>query len=498
VNFILDFAHVAKIIGISTPGDDEEASDSIVKKSCIELDVLALRSTALLFWENCRYIPSNDYTVPRTANEFLELVEPPFLSHTNDLSIVDSKRRTDIFERMGNGLPSKVIAAASTMSYKDFTELMNILEKPEIRVHCLSELESELRRWTVFVDLASKEGNWKRSMDLQAIIDELEETRRRFRSLSELEEAHRSKKTRFQDAVDNRRYDVANALMKDILGLKKAIRMEKEIPTNLAEKPKNIMNHLQAQVSSLVDTIEYDDSSILTETKTFEVDCDGHSCTFLIYSGSVFDPKKYRCVKSNQLSRGIVCWSNEVCDLESTTDGKALLDLNADKFKECITKLPIVEETQNDSVRCVTGKSVILNNISSSTSAHGDNAETEVAVILTVGPFTSPSGQIDALLERDNHYQHFGKITLRSCYRSCVARANQAGLQVMAIRPLTTRTKRGPIYEETLRIALRILSGEAKFSSLREVHVIAESRNQATHLVEMMEKMGYNALEEKL
>ena len=264
---------------------------------------------------------------------------------------------------------------------------------------------------------------------------------------------------------------------------------ERRVSTNRSvENPEGILSDLKAQVDSLADAIEQDENQVSDEeTKFFDIDCDGHACTFLIHSGNMFSSKNLRC--------GLVCWSNEACELEASFDGKSLLGVGAGKFEECVVNLPVLEETQHGSVRCLMGNSVILNppSLSSVVSMDSERHE-EIVAMLAVGPFANPSGQIDALLERDNEYHLFAMSTLRSCYRSLLRQTDRARLQSLVICPLTTRTKNGPLYEETLKIAVREIVEEAKFSSgLCEVHIIGKTPKEAARVARIMKTMGFLA-----
>ena len=500
INFILTNGAAAKVIRISatrtTTTRNDGILDSSIEQSHIELDTLDFRSTALLYGEISEHISSNMCTAARSANEFADLMEPPFVPQINHLSVVGSQRRADIFSRMGNGLPSEVIAAAKSMNLKEFEVLIKIASKPEIQVDSTSGLESEILRWTLFKEQALKDKNYKRALDLHATIEELEGMRFQFPSLKDLKEEEQLMKSNLSDAVSNRRYDVANELKRELLALKKKIMKERRISTNrLSETPKNMLTDLQAQVDSLIEKNvhneslgdDYDEIST-DEIKSFDVDCDGRNCRFSIYNGTIFNVNS-RTILKNNVSTGIVCWSNEACDLEKTADGSLLSSLGGEQLQDDVAKLPILEDTLYGPVRCVTGKSLILSNRPSTRIK--DNI-----IILSVGPYGSPSGQIDAMLEGDEDYLHYGKTTLRSCYRSCVGRANKARLQVMAISPLTTRTKNGSIYEEMIQIGLQTLSEEVKFSQLEEVHIIARSSKEATIMVDTMQALGYYAREQ--
>jgi len=500
VNFIVMYASSAKVVCITATKEAEESEYSAIKTSHIEIGTLSFLSTALLFGDVSEYVsPSNVTAAVRSAKEFSEVADAPFICHMAEISDIggSTRRRADVFQRMGNGLPADVIAAARGLSRNDFDELMKVISKPEICVESLNDLESEVQRWKNCRDIAMKDRNYKRAVDLQVTIDELDGMRLEFCSLKDLKAKEKAMKLDLADAVSNRRYDVANELKRGLLMLKKKIMKERRVPPNRStENPNVLLNGLKAQVNSLADTIENHETTLMSEEEiaSFEVNGDGHICTFLIYSGSVFDPKSSPEISSDpsrEESKGIVCWSNEACGLEDNLDGKLLLDLQVGQFKESIDKLPILEETRHGPVRCMMGNSIVIHDVSPM-SADISSRE-EIVPVLTVGPFLSPSGQVDALMERDVEYHRSGLATLRSCYRSCMRETNKAKLHALVIRPLTTRTHNGPIYEETLRIAMRIMTDEAKFSrQLHEVHIVGKSAKEASLLVEVMKGMGYS------
>ena len=139
------------------------------------------------------------------------------------------------------------------------------------------------------------------------------------------------------------------------------------------------------------------------------------------------------------------------------------------------------------------GNSIFLDPRSSSVIEMVSDSNEKTVAILTVGPFSSPTGQIDALLERDDEFRRFALRTLRSCYRACVRQTQRANLRSLAIYPLTTRAKNGLLYEETLKIAVREILEEAKFSpGLDEVRLVGKTPKEASLLVGIMKAMGFS------
>lgn len=505
INFIVTYTASAKVVCISTPTtgtyNDEDSNFSAIKKSSVHIDALSLRSTARLFGEISEHISrSNDSTLSWYSKEFIDLVDIPFIPNKKDSSSENdgsTSRRDKILGRMGNGLPAKVVSTAKNMSQHDFDELMETVLKPEICIDSSGTLQSEIRRWNSFVELAMKEKNYKRAIDLEAKINELEGMKSQFTSLQDLKAKEKSMKSELANAVSNRRYDIANELKRDMLVLKKEIMKERRASTNRSgETPNGVLNDLKFQVDSLADTLEHDESIFSgEENRIFNVECDGHTCAFRIYDSSVsnaiqspilFESKEQLKAKGN----GIVFWCNEACNLEGEPEGK--LPLGVD-FQKYAANLPIVEETRHGPVRCLMGNSTILDTRSPSITESIDGVNEESVAVLTVGPFATSSGQIDTLLERDDDFRRFSLTTLRSCYRSCMQQTARCNLRSLTICPLTTRTKNGLLYKEALKIAVREILEGAKFSKgLQEVRLIGKTPKEAALLVGIMKNMGFS------
>jgi hypothetical protein len=71
-----------------------------------------------------------------------------------------------------------------------------------------------------------------------------------------------------------------------------------------------------------------------------------------------------------------------------------------------------------------------------------------------------------------------------------MALARDAELQALGVCPLTTHSK-GISYQATIQIALQTLIDEAKFTHLKDVHVIAKTPKEASLMVTRMLEMGY-------
>jgi hypothetical protein len=486
ISFIVDNA-TAKVILITARANESSSlltkstHGSRIEESSIEINTLDFRSSALLFGGISKFIFSNGCPVAHSAHEFAELLEPPFVANMADPSVVNSKRRAELFARLGNGLPAAVIAAATSMDKSDFMELIKIANKPEFFVDSLSELETELRRRVAQKEKAVADKNYMRAMDLDSTIQELENLKSEFPTLKDLKEEEQVMKSELADAVANRRYDAANDLKRDLLVLKKKIMKERRLFPDQSENPNNRLNEFQAQMDSMMerteDSLKLED---LDRKVSFKVDCDNSRCIFSIYYGEIFD------FKHPAEAKGVVYWCNEACDLSSSLVGQRLLEIGGEVLKKDIESLPIVVQNQYGAVRCETGNAVILG----PSRTYRQTLPAPV-VILSVGPYSPPgSSHSDTLYEGDQDYFHYSKMMLRSCYRSSLVLSRHSELQALGVVLLTTR-KKGPEYEQTIQVGLQTLVEEVQASHLKDVHILATTPEEASLMVRLMQKMGY-------
>jgi Ran GTPase-activating protein (RanGAP) involved in mRNA processing and transport len=138
INSVSKSSDECSMVSASTMGSKPDETN-------IEIDPLDFKDTALLFGGISKFVSSSTCPAAHSAIEFAELCEPTFISKFQGKARI-SKRRSDLFERMGNGLPSKVVQAASTMSKIDFIEMITIANRPEVHVDSLGALEIEIRR----------------------------------------------------------------------------------------------------------------------------------------------------------------------------------------------------------------------------------------------------------------------------------------------------------------------------------------------------------------
>lgn len=445
---------------------------SKIEEANFEINPLDFSSTAKLYGGISKFISSSGCPAAHSASEFAELAEPSFISRMPNPSAVVSQRRSDLFVRMGSGIPAATVAIAEGQRKKDFIELIKIANIPEVHVDTLGALEKAIERTSLELEAAIEGRNYLRAMDLERIIEELNEMRPEYPNLSELQMEEDVLKADLAEAIASRSYDKANTTKRDLLILKKKILKERTHASDNGKEATERMDEVQAQIQSMIEGVKLDDDA---QSATFIVECGIQDCSFVIEVGEVYD------FKAPYPENGIVVWSNESCALGGNPMHDVLLQRGGPTLVNDISSLPIVLKTKHGPVRCSTGNAVIV----------GPERYGELGtpcLILAVGPL-SPDNSMDAV-DDDTDTLHHIKIMLRSSYRSTLILARHAGLQALALTLLTTR-KTGKAYKETIQIGLKTLLEEVRFSTVRHFRLMASSPREAALLIGMMAKMGY-------
>jgi hypothetical protein len=519
VSFLLNAAQ-AKIILIETRNSSDmmsavslmsrETTGDRFDEATIELHPLDFKSTAQLFGESSKFITSSLCPAAHNAIEFAELLEPPSIRELDTSSMIMPQRRSELYARMGHGLPGAIATAANVMDTREFIQMIGIANRPEVFVDSLGALDIEVRRRRQQQSQAFDDKNYLRAFHLDDLMQELEAMRPEFPNLEEMKEEEELMKADLAEAVSNRRYDVANDMKRDLLALKKKIIKEQR-SLNAAKSSNNgksssanaQMNSLEAKVQKMVKSSkEVDDDMEVpsfiggAETTadmgeiTFAVTCGEHrDCSFVVSTGNVWE------FDHPAEARGIVCWTNECCYLEGTVMGNPLLRLGGSDLRYDLSELPTVSKTPYGPVRCAMGNAVMMGPAQFCTLD-------SPCIILTVGPF-SPSiaatsskagknGEEEELVLNSDFLEE-AKTVLRSCYRSSMVLAKHSELQVLALS-LSTSPDSSLSYAETLRVGLETLVAEVQFSHLRDLHLVAQNIGEASLIADMLQEMGHRQI----
>jgi hypothetical protein len=466
---------------------------------------LDFKSSAMLFGNTSVFVSSTGSPVAHTAEEFSAFLVPPSVAKLADQSKNSSQRQKELYERLGSGIPANIIETATNLSESEFTEILRTAQRPEVQVDSGGALEIEARKRTAHRDKAVKGKNYLRAKDLTFILEELEGLKSMYPSLTELIAKERATKRELATALGHRKYEEANTIKRKMLNLKKTILKEKNSqPAEAVCKytASGKFAELQAQMDKMLQIAErmsmdqslsgldastlaglhasniltdYDDDA---ETATFVVNRDDHTCFLHIYCGDIFTLTDRTGIS------GIVCWTNENCDLTCNDRGKELLQLGGRNLLEDISSLPTLTDTTWGPVKCGTGEATML----------GPRTYSKLGsrfVILSVSPLstTNDDDDWDGDENQDEDALHYLDTAMRSSYRSSFQMINVAGMETVAI-PTITSKETGGTYERTLRVGLQTLVEETKFTNLKHLHLVTSSKKEATKLIKMALEMG--------
>ena len=454
-----------------------------LEESTIEILPLDFKASAQLFGEHCPFVASGRCPSAHTAVEFADLLEP----RNQPDSTLATRRRSDLFQRIGQGYPNAVRNAAISMDSAEFMELIMTAVRPEVFVDSLASLELEVERRTMEQIQAVDDWNYHRAHSLDDLLEDLEILRVEFPDLEVLKEEQMALKQQLDDAVRSRRYDKVNEVKRELLRIKRMIMKEQRGSDVSSVATSERMNALTQKAHTMV--LESQSSFKAKWTGghvTFTVPSgEQRECSFVISVGSVWESSQ-----SSKAPGGIVCWTNECCHLEGTVMGDPLVRMGrtTDLCRE-LSALPEVASTPYGSVRCITGNAVVVGPIS-----FGDF--TNAHIMLAVGPF-SPSPLDDDDREDDvlatPESLAYAISMLRSCYRSTLVLAEHSELQTLTLC-LSMPIEGSPHYLTCLRLGLETLVDEVSFSPLRDVHLRAQSPREAGLLQSMLEEMGHTQL----
>jgi len=108
-------------------------------------------------------------------------------------------------------------------------------------------------------------------------------------------------------------------------------------------------------------------------------------------------------------------------------------------------------------------------------------------VVLAVGPISPKRDEV--LDEEDKDSLHYITVMMRSCIRSSFILAKHSQVQSIAFPTLTTKMGTST-YEGTLLTNLKLLVDEAKFSDLNTLHIVANSEEESSKLIEVALTIG--------
>jgi hypothetical protein len=479
--FIRDILHIANVKAIVIDPNNRTVIGATHSRGevVVEIGPLDFRSSALLFGSLSQYITRRRCPEARTAEEFASLLLPPSVGEQKQ-GIVQSRRRTELFKRIGSGCPAAIRSAALNMDESKFSELVRIAKRPEIKVESRAALEQKIS-----ILLREKEGsllikNFIRVRDLQEVVDELKTIRLQLPALEELAEQEAALNAELEIVVAAKQYEIACNIQDRIKLLQNQMSKERFTPgRNLllssgTSRSLNFEGQFRSATSSATDDVTRTHQQ---SSAAFCVSSESDWSRIFIEVGSVTD------FEHPAEKTGILCWTNESCDLERSTEGKQLLTCGGYNLFRDLTSLPSIDDGPWGSSKCRIGNATLI----------GPESYDQVRaryVILAVGPVysSSESDKESGYLDEDS--VHYIETMVRSAYRSSVEQVNLANLAAAAFPIFSAGNPGSELYERTLHIGLQTLVEEIRYSKLKELHLMASSPEEAASFIQIGREMG--------
>ena len=461
------------------------------QETIISIGPLSYKSTSLLFGNSCKYVSSSGNPVVHTAEEFADFLVPPSVKKLGAETKATSRRREELFERMGRGIPTAIMETAATYSDGDLNAMLRLAQRPEVQIESAGQLEAAIESRTSSRDKAVKEKNYLRAKDLNETLDELASLKKKYPSVKDLMEQERELKKEFTSLLGQKKYDDANAVKRKILALKKVILKEKMAKPDTSRATASAkLTELQAQMDKMVNAMQNLDNAAAAA----KVSRDGSDeATFSVYrEDGPYELKISTCpAETYDYAQGLsslVCWTNENCDVSMYPRWGKMLEIGGESLAQDIRELSTIEETTWGPAKCAMGEAVIV----------GPRAYSKLKfhhMILAVSPLSPTSDDAswdEDKVRVDEDGLHYLVTGLRASYRSSFRQLKGTGISGVGIPTITTKAG-GATYQATLRVGLQTVLEESKLCNLQSIHMLAASSKEATALIKIAVEMGLKA-----
>mmetsp|Transcript_37350 Transcript_37350/g.57949 ORF Transcript_37350/g.57949 Transcript_37350/m.57949 type:complete len:1510 (+) Transcript_37350:109-4638(+) len=493
LSHLLNEVSVKIILITAFEGDQKKKRRSRSQETIITVNPLSYKSTSLLFGNSCQHISTTGNPMVHTAEEFSDFLVPPSIKRLGAETKATSRRRDELFERMGKGIPIDIMDMAASFSEEDLGALLRYAQRPEVQIESASQLEAAIEGRTTSRDKAVKEKNYLRAKDLTETLDELAGLKNKFPSVKDLLEQEKELKKEFTALLRERKYDDANAAKRKILALKKIILKEKHSqPDAFRSSASGKLAELQAQMDKMVMAMQNLDKSVTELDTSNLLKDDSEQATFSVFrEEGPYELKISTCAveeyRYDQGLSGLVLWTNESCDVSMCPRWQQVLEIGGAALAEDINELPTLEDTTWGAVKCAMGEAVRVGPRS-----YGKLMFRQVVLAVSPLPPTNDDEAWDGDKNKDEDGLHYLVTGLRASYRSSFRQMKDTALAGVGI-PMITTKEGGATYEPTLRVGLQTVLEESKLTGLQSIHLIASSGKEATALIKMALEMGLKA-----
>jgi hypothetical protein len=456
------------------------------EETIVNIGPLDLRASALLFGSLCPAVSSEGNPIVHTPEELADYLAPPSVVTSVDEKRKESRRYTQLLKMLGKGNPTAIGQIAADFTEIDLRNVLRYAKRPEVQVNSGDALEAAIAKWTSLKGKAIEGKNFARAEDISDTLEELESLRSLYPNYDNLAEKEMRYKEKFKEYLKAKKFNEANVMKRKILEVKKKMLHEKHSPTSNGKT--ELVEKAVVDITSMTERLKLNEASIseIDSSKTLSNDAqraimkitrEVDMCSFEIKVGSVFD------FSYTEGLSGLLFWSNELCDLSNSDIGSRILEAGGDSIKDELESLEIQATTDWGPVMCPTGEAVSLGPLSLATLPAR-------FVFLAVGPLPPTNNdEEDWDFQEEENGLHILETELRASYRSAFQNIAMAGVEAVAISPLTSKVD-GAMYERTLWVGVKTVIEEAKRTKLNTISLYASSGKEANLLIKMALGLG--------
>ncbi|KAG7359458.1 leucine rich repeat LRR-containing protein [Nitzschia inconspicua] len=491
LTYLLNEATLKILLITSSDSSRAKTRRSRSEETIVHLGPLDFKSSALLFGNACPSVSIDGNPMVHTAEEFQKYLVPPSVAkqmpEADVKKIKRSRRQQELYDRMGKGNPRDIIEAATSCCEKDLCDLLRLAKKPEVAVTSAAELDAERNKYTAAKEKAIEMKNFLRAKDLAEALEEMEDLRETYPSLEDMQKKEADYKQKFSELLKAKRYDDANLVKRKILAIKRNMMKERYAnPVSTQAAAKNSIQQLQERMKGL-EALKaanlQNGNSVNLQQGCLRI---SPTCYLQVESGHVLD------FSQGDGLTGLICWANEACDLSSYYLGKELLAKGGQKLEEQVSSVDVFCETEWGNVKCATGEAVTLGPRSFDEldakfvflavpplSPNNDDTEWDFG---SCGLIRNKMAEEDAL-----HYLDTG---LRATVRSSFRNIKNTGVEAVAVATITTKPHGSEAYQRSLQVVLETIIEESKRTSVKKVHLVAASGEEANYLIKTALETG--------
>uniref|UniRef100_A0A7S4J0S9 CHAT domain-containing protein n=1 Tax=Odontella aurita TaxID=265563 RepID=A0A7S4J0S9_9STRA len=211
----------------------------------IALEPLDFATSATLFGAQCPHVTEGRYaraSTPHGLRNILIRSEDQGGMRINDTSV--SSKSADLFRRIGGGIPSQIYTAARSITTEQFSDLLSVASRPELRIKSRIELERKLTSFEDELRDAVDQCDYDRAKEVHGTLDELRSSRPNLPGLDRLRKAEIELDASRAKAVEQKDFERAGKVHGEMVLLKERIEEEEKALRGMSEEEAELVLRL--------------------------------------------------------------------------------------------------------------------------------------------------------------------------------------------------------------------------------------------------------------